>query len=205
MEDIGNDAIYLLKKEVEDKVGMTMRAPSNFDALINEVYNTKGQTLSASTMKRLWGYVNSPHHIRVSTLTVLARYLGFRDWDDYCERKHFYTTNVSGFITAEGLQASELKKGDELAIEWTPDRYLRIRYQEAGRFIVVTSINGKLRKDDTFSASYLAVGHPLYVSDLQRDGKKMPPYVAGAHAGLTSVRLVTRAKTTESGKKETKK
>jgi hypothetical protein len=194
MENVSNEAIYLLKKDVEDKAGFAMRAPSNFSALSDDVYHTTGQTLSISTLKRIWGYVEASNNIRISTLTVLARYLGCRDWDEYCEKKHVFTSSTSDFIAESGKQASELNVGDELALEWSPDRFCHIRCLSTGRFEVLTSINGKLRKGDVFSAPFFALGQPFYASGILRGDEKLPPYVAGKRNGLTSVKFVHQGK-----------
>ena len=46
MKDIDDDAIFLLKKEVENKMGFSLKAPTNFDALISRVLKETGETLS---------------------------------------------------------------------------------------------------------------------------------------------------------------
>ena len=82
MKDIDDDAIFLLKKEVENKMGFSLKAPTNFDALISRVLKETGETLSISTIKRLWGYVSQSSTPRLSTLSILSRFVGYRDFDD---------------------------------------------------------------------------------------------------------------------------
>jgi hypothetical protein len=197
MENIDNDLIFLLLKNVERKMGFSMKAPSNFDSLILRINEATSENLSQSTLKRLWGYIDSNQRPRLSTLSILARFIGYKDWDDFCEKKQVYHCDNSGFISKDGECMTELRAGDELGLEWTPDRYCHIRCDAPGSFTVLNAVNSKLQTGDTFSASLFAVGHPLYMSNFFRDGKSMPPYVAGAKSGLTSVKLVAKAKKEE--------
>ena len=189
MKDIDDDAIFLLKKEVENKMGFSLKAPTNFDALISRVLKETGETLSISTIKRLWGYVSQSSTPRLSTLSILSRFVGYRDFDDFCLKKRIYTSEDSDFIYQTGEQVKDLQIGDELTLEWKPDRFCRIRYEKKDCFRVINAINCKLMKDDTFRASFVAIGHPLYVTELVRNGEFMNDYVAGKTSGLLSISI----------------
>ena len=189
MKDIDDDAIFLLKKEVENKMGFSLKAPTNFDALISKVLKETGETLSISTIKRLWGYVSQSSTPRLSTLSILSRFVGYRDFDDFCLKKRIYTSEDSDFIYQTGEQVKDLQIGDELTLEWKPDRFCRIRYEKKDCFRVINAINCKLMKDDTFRASIVAVVHPLYVTELVRNGEFMNDYVAGKTSGLLSISI----------------
>lgn|SRR5574344_635155 len=187
MKDIDSDALLLLKKEVEDKMGYSLKAPTNFDALISRVEREINETLSLSTVKRLWGYVTSTKSPRLSTLSILSRFLGYRDYDDFCIKKHIFVSEDSYFITKSGEITTNISVGDELSLEWEPDRFCRIKCEGKDKYRVVKAINCKLHEGDTFCASFFAVGHPLYVSELIRDEKRLSNYVAGKTSGITSI------------------
>lgn len=189
MKNIDDDAVFLLKKEVEHKMGFSLKAPTNFDALIARVSEEDGETLSMSTIKRLWGYVSSANAPRLSTLSILSSFLGFRDFDDFCIKRRIYTSEDSDFITSAEGQTKGLHVGDELMLEWRPDRFCRLRYESKDCFKVINSINCKLLKGDTFRASFVAVGHPLFVTELMRGGECLNDYVAGKSSGLLSVNI----------------
>lgn len=189
MKNIDDDTIFLLRKEVENEMGFSLKAPTNFDALITRVQKKTGESLSLSTIKRLWGYVDSTNSPRLSTLSILSRYLGYRDFDDFCLKKSVYTSEDSAFISLTNDQVKDLQKGDELMLEWKPDRFCRIRYETKDKFKVINAVNCKLQKGDTFLASFVAVGHPLFATDLVRDGKRISNYVAGKSSGILSISI----------------
>lgn len=189
MRIIDEDALYLLKRNVEYKMGFSLKAPNNFEALISNVFKVTGEKLSLSTIKRIWGYVNESNIPRLSTLSILSRFLGYRDYDDFCEKKHIYTTADSEFISQEGEQIKDLNVGDELTLEWKPDRFCRIKYEQEDTFRVINAINCKLMIGDTFSSSFIAAGHPMFVTNLIRNGNKLNDYIAGRKSGLQTVNV----------------
>ena len=75
--------VMQLRLDVEKRFGGRLCSPSDFDMLSMEVWNKTHDNLSSSTLKRLWGYVDSGETVHRTTLTILTRYLGYADWDDY--------------------------------------------------------------------------------------------------------------------------
>ena len=75
--------IERLKASAEQKVGRQMHTPKDFDYLRDCIYEECHEMVSLSTLKRLWGYDRYEGTPRVSSLTPIARYVGFRDWDDF--------------------------------------------------------------------------------------------------------------------------
>ncbi len=194
MKNIDKDAITLLIKEVENKMGYKLHSPSNFDALILGVQKKTDMTLSISTIKRLWGYVPSKFNPSYNTLSVLSRFIDYRDWDDFCARKHIFISTNSSVITNEEDLISRLENGDELYIEWLPESHCKMLCIENGFYLVEESKNCKLRKGDKFRASFFAVGHPLYAKDVQRELHPMAAYMAGKKGGLTVVKVIKKQK-----------
>lgn len=77
--------IEKLKQAIEKKAGRTMRSPVDFDRLSYLIHENIREQISPSTLKRLWGYVSSSHMPRYSSLSTLARYIGYPDWDAFCQ------------------------------------------------------------------------------------------------------------------------
>lgn len=78
------DYIEHLREAVETAASCKMHTPKDFDFLSQLLLERQGQRVSASTLKRIWGYVNSESMPRRSTLDVLAQFVGCKDWDDFC-------------------------------------------------------------------------------------------------------------------------
>ena len=64
-----------------------MSTPKDFDYLRSCIYEECHEMVSASTLKRLWGYNRYDNIPRKSSLNPIARYVGYRDWDDFLLRE----------------------------------------------------------------------------------------------------------------------
>jgi len=87
--------IGALKEAVVGTFGRTLDAPTDFDLLSAEIRKCTGETISASTLKRLYGYIRPATVPRPSTLSALARYAGYAGWSDFCGARE------SGAVAAE--------------------------------------------------------------------------------------------------------
>ena len=81
--------ITLLRQLVEESADHKIATSTDFIFLSGEIQGRLKETLSVSTLKRIWGYVDGYASVRPSTLDILARFVGFSDWEtfvsDYCE------------------------------------------------------------------------------------------------------------------------
>ena len=66
--------IAQLREAMEKKAGRQMHTPKDFDFLSESIFETLHQKVSATTLKRLWGYLQESSAPRVSTLDLLAQY-----------------------------------------------------------------------------------------------------------------------------------
>ena len=80
------NAIESLCRAVERKAHRRMRTPKDFDALSTIIFDELHIMVSASTLKRIWGYVKTDSMPRPSSLDPLAQYVGYADWDDFMQR-----------------------------------------------------------------------------------------------------------------------
>ena len=173
----------LLKSMVEKSVGRKMQNPSDFEALKDEINERCGNALSDSTLKRFWGYVKGYGSTRMSTLNILSRFVGFAGWDDfvnYAERGG----EASSFVMGESVKAEDLAEGELVVVTYPPDRRCVFR-RTADGFVVVESVNSKLKAGDTFTCNAFIVGEPCYLYNLSHEGKSGLAYVIGKSKGLT--------------------
>lgn len=82
-----NQYIELLKGEVLRRFGRTLDAPTDYDLLSLDVSEVTGDSLSVSTLKRLYGYDKRSTMPRPSTLSTLSRYVGYAGWSDFCAQQ----------------------------------------------------------------------------------------------------------------------
>ena len=78
--------IQHLRNAVEQKVGRRISTPKDFECLVQLIFDHSHALVSVSTLKRIWGYVQSDSMPRSSSLTPLAQYVGYTDWDDFVAR-----------------------------------------------------------------------------------------------------------------------
>ena len=194
MSDFSNShhtpEIMALMEAVEKRFDRKPETSTQFIALSYAIESVTGNHLSASTLKRLWGYVNNSPAPRISTLDILSKYSGYRYFRAFCENLRKGSGDSSGFFSTSFVVPEELKEGERVEIGWAPDRLLQIEYLGDYHFRVINALNSKLMAGDEFEAASLMTGYPLYLSSVLRDGKWTTPFVGGKNGGLTIVRKV---------------
>ena len=78
-----NYYIEQLRQEVEHKVGRKIKTPKDFELLRDVIYEECHTMLSISTLKRIWGYVQTDSSPRSSSLEPLVAFVGYDDWDAF--------------------------------------------------------------------------------------------------------------------------
>ena len=78
--------IESLRRAVLSPFARTLDAATDYDALSLDISAVTGEAVSSSTLKRLFGYDKHTTEPRPSTLSTLARYVGYSGWSDFCER-----------------------------------------------------------------------------------------------------------------------
>lgn len=177
-----------LQNEVERRFGQTVNTPTDFAALSDCLQRAIGETLSVSTLKRVWGYVIGYETVRPSTLNTLARYAGCRDWNDFCTTLD--NPDGSDFPDGDVVAMSTLLVGDRVEVNWSPGRRIVAQYLGQGRMRVVESERSKLAVGDTFSCAGMVCGEQLLLTQVERaSSDKALTYICGKGGGITARRL----------------
>lgn len=82
-------ALKLLCKQIESAVGREIHTPKDFEFLSERVFDKQRQTISPTTLKRLWGYIPTSVRPRLSSLNVLAQFLDYPSWKEFCKQHGF--------------------------------------------------------------------------------------------------------------------
>ena len=72
-----DEDIQRLKEKVEIVAGKSIKTPRDFNFLSKQVEGFTGESLSASTLKRVWGYVDTECKQSKYTLDTLAQMVGY--------------------------------------------------------------------------------------------------------------------------------
>ena len=180
---------YLLEL-VEQQYGRKLSTTTDFESLSDSIEKATGDLLSSSTLKRLYGYVSLNTVPRKTTLDILSRFIGNRDYETFRISLSNDPQFSSRFFSAKTVTTSELKAGDRLRIGWPANRIVTLNYLGNDLFEVETSVNASLVKGDRFRQVSFMKGYPLYLSRILRDGDYTPAYVAGMNSGLNLIEIV---------------
>ena len=180
---------YLLEL-VEKQYGRKLSTTTDFESLSVIIEKATGDLLSSSTLKRLYGYVSLNTVPRKTTLDILSRFIGNRDYETFRISLSNDPQFSSRFFSAKTVTTSELKAGDRLRIGWPANRIVTLNYLGNDLFEVETSVNASLVKGDRFRQVSFMKGYPLYLSRILRNGYYTPAYVAGMNSGLNLLEVV---------------
>ena len=192
---MGNEFyIEKLKQMLKTQFGRDMETPADFSDLSDDIRDKlKCNTMSATTLKRLFGYIKYDKEISLSSLSLLARYLGYSGWNAFCMNDK----SESGFISEEIIYSKNLIKGDSVLFEWNPNRSCVAEFLGNDRFLVKNAQYCKLEIGDTFTTTQFILNNPLIITDLiqvRMPGEPPKKYVAGSKSGLTRLRKAKKNK-----------
>lgn len=187
-----NTALEILVDLTNTSLGFVPMTPSEFMELSRQIEKKTGRAISLATIKRIWGYVSYEGFPSVSTLNNLARYNGYKDWQTFLERDMDEGLLESSYLGDSVISSDELNVGDRLHLGWGSGKSCEIEYLGSMRFRVNEAHNIKLEPGDVFTLHTLSLGHPVYVSDIQRGDRSLPAYIGAKKGGLTSITFRSR-------------
>lgn len=176
-----------LMSEVEKHYGRRIATSADFESLSILIERETNEMLSASTLKRMWGYVTRHPVPRLATLDILSRYIGYKNFSDFRDYLKKSSSFESSFFSAKVLDVTTLSAGVKVIITWNPNRVVELEYLGGYRFKVISSLNSQLLSGDVFTASSFIQDHPLYIAGVTRGLEDTSPYIAGSNRGLTSI------------------
>ncbi len=181
----------LLLNIVSQTAGFNPRTPTDFVALAGCIYNKTGRTIGLSTLKRLWGYITDQPGTTYSTLSLLSRYAGYRDWDNFCD----VTTQLeedrdSEFTSEEIVESRLLQIGTEVSISLGNGKSCSFRKTaQPDKFEITHARNIKLHTGDSLRVACLAVGRPFYATDCWRDNYALGSYTGARTGGILEIKV----------------
>lgn len=78
--------LQVLKTEVEVKFGRKIAYQKDCNALSNNILEIQKEYISPATLRRVFGFLTTNSNSSRVTLDILSRYVGFADWEDFCQR-----------------------------------------------------------------------------------------------------------------------
>ena len=174
-----------LCQAIDEMMGHRMQTPKDFELLRDRIFSRQNVLISASTLKRVWGYLDSKSEPRRATLDALAYFLGYADYAAFCESLADDGQPVSSPVVSRHINVrDDLFENDELTLYWQPGRVCRARYLGNLQFQVVSSERTRLQAGDYFQCRLIVEGEPLYLSNLLQNGRLATNYVCGKRGGV---------------------
>lgn len=175
--------IQLLQK----RCGHSLKYPADIERLALDIETVTGEHIGVNTLKRLMGMIDDEREPRLSTLDVVAHYIGYGDW---ATLQLLDSASNSSFDTVEGeLRVADLQEGKMVEVSYLPDRRLRMTYLGEQRFRIIESDNSKLLKDDIITVSHIVNDYPMLVSHVLREGVDLGSFISGKAKGVKCVIL----------------
>lgn len=177
-------------RRIKEKIGVEMTKSVDFDILAQAIKDKTNESLGVNTLKRLFGYKTEKVVPRLSTMDVIAQYLGCSDYESLIKQLG-EDADISIFTPIDLIEVEDLEKGTQVRISYDPNRVFFLTYLGDMKFIVNEVEGSKnILKGDLLSITQLAVGHRLVVADVIRNGESMGSYEAAKFKGLKSVEIV---------------
>lgn len=176
-----------LRSRVETFVGYKMQTRRHFDMLAETLFIHTKSMVSATTLRRFWGYQEQSGGVSMNTLNVLARLIDYADFENFVSTAADMPSQSTSEMLAEShvISADRLSIGMRITVTWSPDRKLVLEYIGSETFRVQESHNSKLQKEDTFICCQFVSGMPLFCNRLLRAGfPTTMSYVCGKVGGI---------------------
>lgn len=181
--------INFLKSKIEERFGESLLYSQQCEALSQAIFDFTGETVSETTLKRIFGFSKRKVEPRKSTLDSIAHYLGYRDWDSFMD-DYNGSPAISDFMEIEEIKSELLKKGTKISLTYLPDRKLILEFLEGNKFKVISVLNSKLLPGDLLTISQIYKDFELIVNNVEREGKDLGGYVAAKETGITSLEIL---------------
>ena len=188
MENSNREKYEALKNTIEELLGRKVATKRDYEYLSMRILDRTGSYISPITLRRFWGNLADGKYNTIPrrfTIDTLAQYTGYSNYELF-QKEHTggATSPGSQFLLNDYILSSTLKRGQLIELSWLPQRFVTVEFLGYDMFKVVSSINSKLSKGDTFHVDIITQGEPLYLNCLVHDGGAPTRYVCGRNGGV---------------------
>ena len=161
--------IDTLKHDVEKRIGNKPYNHGDFTELVQKVFADTREMISATTLKRMWGYLQQETPTpQIRTLNVLSTFVGHKGWKDYCIYQDNKNSFSSEFVKFHSQHCFLMKPGEMVKVTWYPERTVVLRHEgDSDLFTVMASENSKLEVGMTLHCDTFTAKDPLLLKDVK--------------------------------------
>ena len=176
-----------VKAEIERIYGNQLKYPADCHNLALCIRESLNETIGVTTLKRLFGFVSDVNEPRMMTLDILARYCGYRNYEEM--KRKVAAEGDSDFEKDPDIKVSALRPGSIVGFEYLPDRKVKLRFLGGSEFEVLACENGSLKEGDVITISSFVENSPLIANSVVRNGVDLGRYTAGKVSGISNLYL----------------
>lgn len=182
---VDHEVLERLKMAVEQFITFPLSTPYDY-ARLSETLKLEGcGYISATTLKRIWGYINDTggsYSPSAYSLRTLCNLLGFKDLEEFA---HCPVPIQSREYTGDFVESCRLPEDAELELRWLPNRCCVLRHLTDSLFKVLHEENSHLRENDIVECGCFTQRAPAYFNRVFRNGVAPKTYIAGTASGIT--------------------
>lgn len=174
-----------LKKEVENYISTPIVTPDDYERLSKTIQGEGCGYVSATTLKRIWGYIKDAgedYQPSAYSLRILCNFIGFKDMDEFSNSAFPIQSKE---YTGNFVESRLLPVNAEVTLHWQPNRRCVLRHIAATLFEVIEVENSHLHKDDIVECGCFTQHAPLYFTRVFRKNATPTTYMAGSANGIT--------------------
>lgn len=174
-------------KRLGIRAGIDVTTPAGATVLAYDIESKTGQRLAANTIKRLLGILPYNGTPRKTTLNIIAKYIGFRSWDqlmDIVSEGMSLFGDVYPYINIRELPVNAL-----IHFKWEPGRSITLRHISMNACEVEAVENSRLKKGDKLVVIQLGEGFPFYARKVTRGEEDLGTYSAAVENGIYDLKI----------------
>ena len=163
---------------IENQCGRKIRRSADCEYLANDIESLTGEHIGVNTIKRLLGFINDERKPRITTLDIIARYVGCESWEQLQRMDYAYASSSFTGKRKE-VVVRQLEIGRCIRIMYYPQRIVDVEYLGDCHFVVLKSENSKLCQGDQLVLTHIIERYPLWASEVIRDGESLGSFSTG--------------------------
>lgn len=178
----------VIKQKIEERYKQKVLYSRDCDALSAHISETCKSQISASTLKRLWGFIKNSKETRPRewTLDLLGNYCGYPGgWSDLQNELAGNTQKKKTRI--ESVNCLLLKPGATIQVRLGRFVFVEFRCEGRGRFLVTMANKAILFLNDQVEIEYIKLDHPILIKRLTRNGITSADLIVGDITGVTEI------------------
>ena len=122
-------------KRLRERVGLGMTRSADFDVLSQAIRDKTNENLGVNTLKRLFGFKTDKVVPRLSTMDIIAQYLGSEDYETLIKELG-EDADISLFTPIDCIEVGDLERGSQVRVAYDPNRVFFLTYIGDFNFIV---------------------------------------------------------------------